>query len=581
MAEMAEMAKEPKESASNVRAKGSGKKKVAAALERRVDELGRVAAARAAEIESLSARVAELQAQVEARREADTLRREAEKEAASLRAEVKALAERAADLEKALATRDALVETLRAGESGESGESLLAPPSPGTGFSNPQVSNPKVASPWTTLFGGDAAAAEAAAANSYEQSASRLAREAPLANASRFSDSAAEAATLEASAQAARLQIVLRQRERALAALARAEAEGAAMAPALEAYRSEISALEAEAARARAELAARDDAAAELRGRLDVELNILRRESAKTRATLVASADVEEALKARRDATDASDYPSTTDLSDLSLTALETKLESAQVKSAVAFDALGSTLGSAKEDGKGGAAAGNYTSDANGLSVRLIDVQFSIPFETRVGQDLYVVGTWCDWDVERGLALRYVEGGKWQGTMPLHPGYNYEYKYVVMDRREGARVGDPVGAFPDWGFAEPALVASPKRALADDSSAYAAVWQKGNNKALALDNISTKGLHHIEARDEWVPDPKNAPIQLVGFDGEVKEIVGSTRLLMECVNRADAYLEEVRAQMEEMYDIAAAAVRKRRAVDDDDDDDDDDGLIIA
>ena len=437
------------------------------------------------------------------------------------------------------------------------------------------ASNPKVASPWTTLFGGDAAAAAAAAANSYEQSAS-LAREAPLANASRFSDSAAEAATLEASAQAARLQIVLRQRERALAALARAEAEGAAMAPALEAYRSEISALEAEAARARAELAARDDAAAELRGRLDVELNILRRESAKTRATLVASADVDEALKARRDATD-----DLSDLSDLSLTALETKLASAQVKSAVAFDALGSTLGSAKEDGKGGAAAGNDASDANGLSVRLIDVQFSIPFETRVGQDLYVVGTWCDWDVDRGLALRYVEGGKWQGTMPLHPGYNYEYKYVVMDRRPGARVGDPVGAFPDWGFAEPALVASPKRALADDSSAYAAVWQKGNNKALALDNISTKGLHHIEARDEWVPDPKNAPIQLVGFDGEVKEIVGSTRLLMECVNRADAYLEEVRAQMEEMYDIAAAAVRKRRTVDDDDDDDDDDGLIIA
>jgi hypothetical protein len=67
----------------------------------------------------------------------------------------------------------------------------------------------------------------------------------------------------------------------------------------------------------------------------------------------------------------------------------------------------------------------------------------------------------------------------------------------------------------------------------------------------------------------------------VGFDGEVKEIVGSTRLLMECVNRADEYLEEVRAQMEEMYDIAAAAVRKRRAVDEDEDDDDDDGLIIA
>jgi hypothetical protein len=388
--------------------------------------------------------------------------------------------------------------------------------------------------------------------------------------------------------QAARLSILLRQRERALAALRRAEAEGAAMAPALEAYRVEIKELETEANRVRSELAARDDAAAELRGRLDVELNILRRESAKMRRTLSASADVDEALKARRDElgktlptlpTDGQN-----DLADLSLSALEDKLSLAQIKSEVAFDALGSTLGSAKEDGKGGgdgAGAARAKGDPAGLSVRLIDVQFSIPFETRVGQDLYVVGTWCDWDVNAGLALEYVEGGKWVGTMPLHPGYNYEYKYVVLDRRDGRRVGEPVGFFPEWGFAEPSLVASPKRLVSGDSSAYAAVWQKGNNKALALDNISTKGLDHIEARDEWVPDPKNSPIQLVGFDGEVKEIVGSTRLLMECVNRADEYLEEVRAQMEEMYDIAAAAVRKRRAVDEDEDDDDDDGLIIA
>jgi hypothetical protein len=207
------------------------------------------------------------------------------------------------------------------------------------------------------------------------------------------------------------------------------------------------------------------------------------------------------------------------DLADLSLSALEDKLSLAQIKSEVAFDALGSTLGSAKEDGKGaGASAGASASagDPAGLSVRLIDVQFSIPFETRVGQDLYVVGTWCDWDVNAGLALEYVEGGKWVGTMPLHPGYNYEYKYVVLDRRDGRRVGEPVGFFPEWGFAEPSLVASPKRLLSGDSSAYAAVWQKGNNKALALDNISTKGLDHIEARDEWVPDPKNSPIQLVG-----------------------------------------------------------------
>ena len=472
----------------------------------------------------------------------------------------------------ALATRDALVASLEAADTKAASEKEK----------QNEKSGVSVASPWTTLFGGDAAAAAAAATNA---SGSLGLGAVP----SRFSDPAADAATLEASVQAARLQILLRQRERALAALRRAEAEGAAMAPALEAYRSEISALEAEAARVRSELAARDDAAAELRGRLDVELNILRRESAKMRRTLSASADVDEALRARRD-----DGPNSNsnDLADLSLTALEDKLSLAQIKSTVAFDALGSTLGSAKEDGKGAGAGGSATASARasagagagepaGLSVRLIDVQFSIPFETRVGQDLYVVGTWCDWDVNRGLALEYVEGGKWQGTMPLHPGYNYEYKYVVLDRRDGRRVGEPVGFFPEWGFAEPSLVASPKRTISGDSSAYAIVWQKGNNKALALDNISTKGLDHIEARDEWVPDPKNSPIQLVGFDGEVKEIVGSTRLLMECVNRADEYLEEVRAQMEEMYDIAAAAVRKRRAVDEDEDDDDDDGLIIA
>ena len=50
---------------------------------------------------------------------------------------------------------------------------------------------------------------------------------------------------------------------------------------------------------------------------------------------------------------------------------------------------------------------------------------------------------------------------------------------------------------------------------------------------------------------------------------------------MECVHRADEYLEEVKTQMEEMYDIAAEAIRKRKNVDDDDDDSDDDGLIIA
>jgi hypothetical protein len=42
---------------------------------------------------------------------------------------------------------------------------------------------------------------------------------------------------------------------------------------------------------------------------------------------------------------------------------------------------------------------------------------------------------------------------------------------------------------------------------------------------------------------------------LVGEDGEVKEIVGSTKLLMECVNRADEALAQARAQMDEITRI--------------------------
>jgi hypothetical protein len=379
---------------------------------------------------------------------------------------------------------------------------------------------------------------------------------------------------LEASTQAARLQIVLRQRERALAALKRAEVDGGSVSPALAVYEAEIAKLETAASAIRVDLAAKDAAVSELRGRLDVEMNILRRESAKMRRALPFDAfvETETASNSRRDASKSGES-----LRDQDVSVLEDELSAALEKTNVAFDALGSTLGTAKQDGLG--KGGVDGSSSEGLSVRLIDVRFSIPFETRLGQDLYIVGTWCDWDVRRGLRMRWTKGNVWKGTMPLHPGYNYEYKYVVLERRDGQRPGDPIGCNPEYGFAEPALMASPGGD--GDAAAYVAVWQKGNNKALALDNISTAGLDHIAANDEWVPDPKNAPIQLVGFDGEVKEIVGSTKLLMECVNRADEYLEEVRAQMEQMYEIAAAAVKSRRANVDDDDEDDDDGLIIA
>ena len=549
---------------------------VSVELERRLEELTNTANARSVEIEKLVAEKVELEAEIELRKDTESARAAAEKEADALRAEVTELTANVVDLEKALQARDELKAQLspEAAEMVERGRRGVTDT-----YGNTASTPPTTPSPWMNLFGGDDAKAAAAASVSPRGS--------EIGTPSRFSNPEEDAATLEVSVSLARLQIVLRHRERALAGLKRLETDGKALAPALESYRTEIKALEQEANEVRQELFKKDAQATELRGRLDVELNILKRESARAKArALTVTTDVTNALKQRADVPvlDPLDpailLSNASTMEDLPLETLEDKLLSAQLKSTEAFDALGDTLGSAKEDGKGG-----FPLSSTGLSVNLIDVQFSIPFQTRVGQDLFVVGTWCDWDIDKGLALKWSDGDLWQGTMPLHPGYNYEYKYVVLERRNGSYPGQELGNGVDWGFAEPSLVAKPTSSDQDsqnnNQSAYAAVWQKGNNKALALDNISTKGLDHVKANDNWVADPKNSPIQLVGTDGKVKQIVGSTKLLMECVHRADEYLEEVKTQMEEMYDIAAEAIRKRKNVDDDDDDSDDDGLIIA
>ena len=540
---------------------------VVVTLTARLVELTSIAEQRSVAIESLTAEKVLLEFEIAQRVNAHAAKLAAEREAAGLRVLVTSLTQDVTDLTNAIAARDELKAQLLSHDASDvSGQVNFEVSDP--------AAEPAVPSPWQTLFGDDSREAKV--------QASKASKPGGL-----FADANEDAETLEVSAALARLQIVLRQRERALVGLKRLESDGQALAPALGTYRQEIAALTAEARAVRAKLAEKNAAAENLRGRLDVELNILKRETERARSSLTTElvGDVRDALKQRAGILDplnpAIPLPETLDASRLET--LEDKLANAKAKSASAFAQLGSTLGSAAESGKGGA-----LSSENGLSVNLIDVQFSIPFNTRVGQDLFVVGTWCDWDVEKGLALTWTDGDLWQGTMPLHPGYNYEYKYVVLERREGQGPGQPTNGV-EWGFAEPSLVRSPSSAANGDSYAqtvgYAAVWQKGNNKALALDNISTKGLAYVEARDDWIADPKNSPIQLVGTDGQVKQIVGSTKLLMECVHRADTYLEEVKTQMEEMYDIAAASIRRRKekTIDDDDDDDDggDGGLIIA
>ena len=354
---------------------------------------------------------------------------------------------------------------------------------------------------------------------------------------------------IAASANAAKLELLLRRRERALVELTRLEADGAVVSPVLQSYRHEITRLDAEAAEARAELAARDEVVLELRGRLDVELNLLARESASIRARLLESPTLNPNPNA------VEPEPEQKLVRD-TLEKLQTDLGKAEAASTAAFEKLDESIGAAGEIGTGGN--------------KLMPCKFDIEFVTNPGQTVHVVGTWCDWDVKRGLELKWTAGHRWVGTMPLKPGFNYEYKYAVVERVGGVEAGDAPPHWPEYGFTEPACITY------EPGEVAMVVWQKGNNKAVALDsNIVNENIAHVYCKDEWIPDPMNSPIQLVGEDGKVVQTVGSTKLLMQCVNRADEALAEARATMDEVMRIASetlGAASMFGRVDDDEDD---------
>jgi len=184
-----------------------------------------------------------------------------------------------------------------------------------------------------------------------------------------------------------------------------------------------------------------------------------------------------------------------------------------------------------------------------------IPVQFSIAFQTIPGQTVLVVGTWCDWNVQRGLRLTWNEGNLWRGSMMLHTGSNYEYKYVVAEEIVGGVPGDAPPYWPSWGRTEPELTSM------FDGRAHMLTWQPGNNKAMALDNIHTDGVARIEVGDDWIANPKVSPITLFSSNDDVLEIVGSTALLGETVDRADHALLEARNQVQMMAEVASAALR--------------------
>ena len=215
---------------------------------------------------------------------------------------------------------------------------------------------------------------------------------------------------------------------------------------------------------------------------------------------------------------------------------LEQSLAIANAESSATFQTLESELESSVDPGKD------------------IPVEFTIPFETQPGQRLLVVGTWCDWIPQAGLELTWVRGNVWKGTMLLHTGSNYEYKYVVAEEVRGALPGDTPPYWPSWGKTDPELEAM------FSGGAHMLTWQPGNNKAMALDNIHTTGVAHIKVADDWIANPKNSPITLFSDQDELIEIVGSTALLGETVDRADRALAEARKQVEMMAELASAAL---------------------
>ena len=138
--------------------------------------------------------------------------------------------------------------------------------------------------------------------------------------------------------------------------------------------------------------------------------------------------------------------------------------------------------------------------------------------------------------------------------MLLHTGSNYEYKYVVAEEVRGALPGDTPPYWPSWGKTDPELEAM------FSGGAHMLTWQPGNNKAMALDNIHTTGVAHIKVADDWIANPKKSPITLFSDQDELIEIVGSTALLGETVDRADRALAEARKQVEMMAELASAAL---------------------
>ena len=149
---------------------------------------------------------------------------------------------------------------------------------------------------------------------------------------------------------------------------------------------------------------------------------------------------------------------------------------------------------------------------------------FNVRKEVGEHQFVVLVGSWHEWDVQRGEYMSRNGDGAWCVSTSLFADEPYEYKYCVCELNDkGLRV--PVE------------------------------WQIGHNHGFGFDSslITTQRMQpKVQIRDKFVADPAHTPIILFGPNGEKFE-TGSTALLANMSSHlAEAGMENVQSSLERL-----------------------------
>ena len=151
------------------------------------------------------------------------------------------------------------------------------------------------------------------------------------------------------------------------------------------------------------------------------------------------------------------------------------------------------------------------------------------------------------------------------GNQPF-VGFNYEYKYCVLERVE--RSSPATSYWPDCGLTVPRASRT--------SSARSPWWfgKRGTTRPGAGQQRRQRGNQARVLQGRVDPDPMNSPIQLIGEDGEVAD--RGALLPRSATGRMSP--AEARATMEEVMRIASETLGAASMFGRIDDEDEDDGI---